>query len=41
MILTDLTLTDEKRFSKLLSANKKGPPVKPEVLDLSFGNEIT
>lgn len=23
MILTDLTLTDEKRFSKLLSANKK------------------
>ena len=36
MILSDLTLTDEKRFSKLLSANKKGPPVKPEVLDLSF-----
>ena len=23
MILSDLTLTDEKRFSKLLSANKK------------------
>ena len=41
MILSDLTLTDEKRFSKLFSANKKGPPVKPEVLDLSFGNEIT
>lgn len=36
MILSDLTLTDEKRFSKLLSENKKGPPVKPEVLDLSF-----
>lgn len=36
MILSDQTLTDEKRFSKLLSANKKGPPVKPEVLDLSF-----
>lgn len=36
MILSDLILTDEKRFSKLLSANKKGPPVKPEVLDLSF-----
>ena len=36
MILSDLTLTDEKRFFKLLSANKKGPPVKPEVLDLSF-----
>ena len=36
MILSDLTLTDEKRFSELLSANKKGPPVKPEVLDLSF-----
>ena len=40
MILSDLTLTDEKRFSKLFSAIK-GPPVKPEVLDLSFGNEIT
>lgn len=36
MILADLTLTDEKGFSELLSANKKGPPVKPEVLDLSF-----
>jgi len=36
MILSDLTLTDEKGFSELLSANKKGPPVKPEVLDLSF-----
>ena len=36
MILSDLTLTDEKIFSKLLSENKKGPPVKPEVLDLSF-----
>ena len=36
MILSDLPLTDEQEFSKLLSTNKKGPPVKPEVLDLSF-----
>ena len=41
MILTDLTLTDEKRFSKLLSANKKDLRQNRKSLIYRFGNEIT